>query len=64
MGIQIKVLELDECNLCPYKDLEIYTDANYFYANNQVYDLHKLPYIRCKNYNSCKWLKNKLVGSN
>ena len=63
MGIKIKVLELDERNLCPYKDLEIYTDANYFYANKQIYDLNDLTYIRCKNFDSYKWLKNKLVGS-
>lgn len=63
MGIKIKVLELDECNLCPYKDLEIYTNSNYFYAGKEIYDLNDLNCIKCKKYDSCKWLINKLVGS-
>lgn len=63
METDLKVIDLEECNLCPHKNLGIYTDSNRFYTNKQIYGLNKLIYIKCKSYDSCKWLKNKLVES-
>ena len=59
MGEEIKVFDLEECKDCPFKELELIT--NYFSDNQLNYDTAA---VQCINYDSCNWLKNKLVGSN
>ena len=56
--MKLPVYEIEECKDCPFKELKIIT--NYFSDNQPNYDTVA---VQCVNYDSCNWLKNKLVGS-
>ena len=56
--MKLPVYEIEEFKDCPFKELKIIT--NYFSDNQPNYDTVA---VQCVNYDSCNWLKNKLVGS-
>ena len=56
---EIKVFDLEECSLCPFKNLEI--NKEHFLAD-QPYN--STLYISCIHYKSCKWLKLKVETDN
>ncbi len=59
METDLKVIDLEECNLCPFKELEI--NKNHFSADKPY---NSTLYISCVHYKSCKWLKIKVETEN
>lgn len=59
MEEKIKVFDLEECEECPFKALEI--NKNHFSADKPY---NSTLYISCVHYKSCKWLKIKVETEN